>query len=168
MNALPYIPLDEELSLNLAIFSKILHVLGKNKLGKPTMDIDKAKIFMYLIKNPSKIERVMILADKKPPSIETTEIYTIKSMSINVDILFSKEKIKEILINMSALGFLTVKKIEEVTFLELSESGVSFAESLAGGYYDQIYLYIDGISSLKSLNASKLYKILNNVFTEAE
>ncbi|UEM40637.1 ABC-three component system middle component 4 [Pectobacterium aquaticum] len=168
MNALPYIPLDEELSLNLAIFSKILHLLGKNKLGKPTLDIDKAKIFMYLIKNPSKIERVMILAGKKAPSIDITQIYTIKSMSINVDILFSKEKIKEILINMSALGFLTVKKIEDVTFLELSESGLSFAESLVGGYYDQIHLYIDGVSSLKSLSASKLYKILNNVFTEAE
>jgi len=167
MNGLPYIPLDEELSLNLAIFSKVLHLLGKNKLGNPTMDIDKAKIFMYLIKNPSKIERAMKLAGKKAPPIEMTETYTIKSMSINVDILFSKEKIKEILINMSVLGFLTVKRIEDVTLLELSESGMSFAESLVGGYYDQIHLYIDGVSSLKSLSASKLYKILNNVFTEA-
>ncbi|MCW8114206.1 ABC-three component system middle component 4 [Yersinia intermedia] len=168
MNALPYIPLDEELSLNLAIFTKVLHLLGKNKLGNPIIDIDKAKIFMYLVKNPSKIERVMILAGKKAPVIEMSETHTIKSMSINVDILFAKDKIKTILLNMSMLGFLEVDKIDGVTFLVLSETGLKFSESLTDGYYNIISSYIDGMSSLKSMSTSKLHKILNNVFTEAE
>lgn len=168
MNNLPYIPLDEELSLNLAIFAKVLHLLGKNKLDKPTIDIDKAKIFMYLVKNPSKIERVMILAGKKAPLIEASETHTIKSMSINVDILFSKDKIKTILLNMSILGYLEIHKVDGLTFLDLTDNGIKFSESLTDGYYDQITSYIYGMSSLKSISTSKLHKILNNVFTEAE
>lgn len=168
MNGLPYIPLDEELSLNLAIFTKILNLLGKNRQGKLMIDIDKARFFMYLVKNPSKIEKVMILAGKNAPVIDVSEIHTIKSMSINVDILFSQDKIKAILLKMSILGLLKANKVDGITFFDLSDLGVLFAKSLDDDYYNKISSYIEGISSLRSMSTSKLHKILNKLFTGKE
>lgn len=96
MNDLPYIPLDEEFSLNLCILIIIIEGLGENKNHNAIMDINKAQIFMYLVKNPSKIMRAMYLFGKKIPIIEVEETHTIKGLSLNADILFDSKKNKRI------------------------------------------------------------------------
>ncbi|PHM28066.1 ABC-three component system middle component 4 [Xenorhabdus budapestensis] len=97
MNTLPYIPLDEELNLNISLLIILIHTLSKNKNDVWILNKNKAQIFMYLIKNPSKLEEVMTLTGKKNVSIDMSETYTIKSFSLNVDILFETSKIKTLL-----------------------------------------------------------------------
>lgn len=168
MNSLPYIPLDEEFSLNIGILAIILENLSKNRNGNAVLDIDKAQFFMYLMKNPAKIEKVMLFLGKKIPVIDEKETHTIKSLSNNVDILFDNKKIKTILKTMAIRGLLDVERYEEKSYLKLSGTGEDFARSLNGDFFVSIRNYSESLDSLKSLPSSKLYKILNEVFMEAE
>lgn len=168
MSSLPYIPLDEEFSLNIGILAIILENLSKNRNGNAVLDIDKAQFFMYLMKNPAKIEKVMLFLGKKIPIIDEKETRTIKSLSNNVDILFDNKKIKTILKTMAIRGLLVVERDAEKSYLKLSEAGEGFAASLNGDFFVSIRNYSESLSSLKSLSSSKLYKILNEVFKEAE
>ncbi|KTQ97877.1 hypothetical protein NS75R_17700, partial [Enterobacter hormaechei subsp. xiangfangensis] len=76
MISLPYIPLDEDFNLNVALLIILIHTLSKNRNDVLLLDRNKIQIFLYLIKNPSKLEGVMILAGKQNTSIDMTETYT--------------------------------------------------------------------------------------------
>lgn len=166
MNNLPYIPLDEEFTLNLGILTILLSSLGMNRAGNYIIDLDKAQIFMYLLKNPSKIDKVMMLAGKKTPEIDENETHTIKSLSSNVDILFKNRKIKHLLKYMSAKGLLAVVKNDIKSYLKLTDSGIKFYEALGGSFYDSVRRNSDALGSIKSIPSSKLYKILNELFKD--
>lgn len=168
MNSLPYIPLDEEFSLNLCILLIIIDVLGENKNSDAVLDINKAQVFMYLIKNPSKIERAMYLSGKKIPVIDRAETHTIKGLSLNVDILFNAKKIKELVKFLAYKGMIKTVKDDGVTLINLSESGKVFSSELEGEFFNQIKTHAKSISTLKSNTTSKLNKLVNDLLRISE
>ncbi|EOT8197273.1 ABC-three component system middle component 4, partial [Escherichia coli] len=138
-NNLPYIPLDEEYSLNFAMLAIAISILSHSKKGVLSLDINKIQIFMYLIKNPSKIDYALTVSGKKPACVESQLTYTIKSFSTNVDILFDNSKVKYLIKIMSLRGLLSAeKKNNESVKLFLSEKGKEFASSLTDGYFKEI------------------------------
>ncbi|AID91747.1 MULTISPECIES: ABC-three component system middle component 4 [Enterobacteriaceae] len=164
MSSLPYIPLDEDFNLNVALLIILIHTLSKNRNDVLLLDRNKIQIFLYLIKNPSKLEAVMILAGKKNTSIDMTETYTIKSLSLNVDILFSTQKIKTLLKKLSILGWLRVTKSDGASYFSLTTQGESAYEQFGGEYFNSVKTYTKSLDKIKSLTSSKLNSILNEVF----
>ena len=94
MDKLPYIDADDTLELNSLILLVILSVMGKNRNSTPVLSFEKIQCLFYLIKNPSKINDILIASDRDEIFIESKIIYTIESQSINVDILYSRSKLK--------------------------------------------------------------------------
>jgi hypothetical protein len=164
MSTLPYIPLDEELNLNIALLVILIHNLKTNKNDILLLDKNKIQIFMYLIKNPSKLEDVMTLTGKKNASIDMSETYTIKSLSLNVDILFDSSKIKTLLKKLAIMGWLGVIKIDGVSYFSLTDLGESAYDELDGEYFNSVKIYTKSLDKIKSLPSSKLNSILNEVF----
>ncbi|MCM2368545.1 MULTISPECIES: ABC-three component system middle component 4 [Proteus] len=164
MNVLPYIPLDEELNLNVSLFIILLRNLSKNKNNVWILNKNKAQIFMYLIKNPSRLEDVMTLMGKGSISIDISETYTIKSLSLNVDILFENSKINTLLKKIALMGCLNVKKIEGTTFFSLTDYGEEIYNELDGEYFQSIKNHTKSLGKIKSLSSSKLNSILNEIF----
>lgn len=163
MNALPYIPLDEEFNLNLCILLIIIESLGENKNYDAVMDINKAQIFMYLVKNPSKIERAMYLSGKKIPVIDREETHTIKGLSLNVDILFDVKKIKELIKYLAYKGLIEALRHDGITLIKLSANGKFFCSSLESDFFHQVKQHVKSISALKSSTTSKLNKLVNDL-----
>lgn len=162
---LPYIPLDEEYSLNIAILTVAISILSHNKKGKLCLDINKLQVFIYLLKNPSKIDLALLLSGKKPACVEKQLTYTIKSFSSNVDVLFNNEKVKCLIKKMSSCGLLLAKKESgESVKLFLSDKGMAFAGSFNEGYFKDIRTLSNALLPLQSFQASKLNSIINQVF----
>jgi len=164
-NNLPYIPLDEEYSLNMAMLAITISILSHSKKGGLSLDINKLQIFLYLIKNPSKIDSALAVSGKKPACVETQLTYTIKSFSSNVDILFDNSKVKFLIKIMTIRGLLSAKKkSDESVKLFLSEKGKDFADSLTEGYFEEIKRLAKALLPLQALPASKLNSVINQVF----
>ncbi|WP_337064495.1 ABC-three component system middle component 4 [Rouxiella badensis] len=164
MNTLPYIPLDEELNLNICLLVILIHSLSKNKNDIWILNKNKAQIFMYLIKNPSRLEDVMTLTGKKNVSIDMSETYTIKSLSLNVDILFETAKINTLLKKLALMGGLSVKKNDDATYFSLTDQGEKIYNELDSEYFRSIKNYTKSLEKIKSLSSCKLNSILNEVF----
>jgi hypothetical protein len=164
MNVLPFIPLDEEVNLNIAILIIILSSLSKNKNGVLLLDKDKIQIFMYLIKNPSKLEEVLLLTGKKTAPIDTEDTFTMKSLSLNVDMLFDSMKVKSLLKKLALLGMLNVSKVDGVSFFSLTECGDKVYQELDGEFFMKIKKLAKNIDKIKSLTFGKLNSLLNEVF----
>lgn len=164
-NNLPYIPLDEEFSLNVAMLVIAISILSHSKKGGLCLDINKLQVFLYLIKNPSKIESALAVAGKKPAYVEPQLTYTIKSFSSNVDILFDNSKAKYLIKMMTVRGLLLAeKKNDESVKLFLSEKGNGFADSLTEGYFKEIKRLANTLLPLQALPTSKLNSVINQVF----
>ncbi|PHM28065.1 hypothetical protein Xbud_01795 [Xenorhabdus budapestensis] len=62
------------------------------------------------------------------------------------------------------MGFLSVKKIGNVTYFSLSYLGENFYNELDGEYFNSIKNYTKSLEKIKSLSSRKLNSILNEVF----
>lgn len=162
---LPYIPLDEELSLNFSLMVLTISELSHSSRGSLNLDINKLQIFLYLIKNPSKISYLLNIAGKKTDTVDIQQTYTIKSFSSNVDILFDRNRAKLLLKCLALKGLLLAEQGKDnSTKLFLSPKGKEFSESLDSKYFYSVRSLIKAISPLQSLSTTKLNSLLNTVF----
>lgn len=182
--ALPYLSIDDDFNLNYSLVVLILHKLSLSTKNNAVLDFEKIQIFLYLTKNPSRINPILNLAGKKNAPIRSQYTYTIESLSTNVDILFDRAKLKYLLRELAARGMLSCVKgteQEPVKFL-LSEKGESFAYSLIGqydpamdfpslsplmsevNYFSATLEVITSLVALQSQSTNKLHSYLNTLF----
>lgn len=184
--ALPYLLIDDDFHLNYSLVVLILHKLGLSSKKSAVLDFEKLQLFLYLIKNPSKINPVLCIAGKKFATINSQYTYTIESLSTNVDILFNRSKLKHLLRELAARGMLACKKDSEQSPIKylLNERGEEFAshlinQSTAGptedsksvifsasgpSYFSAAIEAIDSLTALQSQPTSKLSSYLNTIF----
>ncbi|WP_334180671.1 ABC-three component system middle component 4 [Pseudomonas nitroreducens] len=168
ISSLPYLPIDEELDLNTAILILLLSKMAKNNRGNLVLDFEKIQVFLYLIKNPSKISRILRVADKPGKPLEKRLTHTIESLSSNVDILFNRHKVKVLIKRVAALGFLKCEgavKENNIRYA-LSDAGDQFAASLIHeasekNHFSSLEEIISKLTPLQSQSTTKLNAWLN-------
>ncbi|UZM93523.1 MULTISPECIES: ABC-three component system middle component 4 [Pseudomonas] len=184
--SLPYISIDDDFSLNLSLTALIIEKLGLNSKKNAVLDFEKIQIFLYLVKNPSKINIILKLADKKFTPINAQYTFTIESLSTNVDILFDRGKLKHLIKELAARGMLICEKAKSQDSIKylLSEQGKVFAQGLeiqehtnpletlnststqttTSHYFSAAAEVIASLSALQSQTNSKLNSYLNAAF----
>lgn len=183
---LPYLLIDDDFSLNFSIVALVLFKLSHSVKGNAMLDFDKLQIFLYLVKNPSKINPMLALAGKKLSPIKSRYIYTIESLSSNVDVLFDRSKLKFLLKHMAARGMLECDNFTNLKSLKyyLSPVGIRFVEELIDlnsdgtgeaprgsndNEYDTSYFkatldVAEALTSLQTQPTTKLNSYLNSIF----
>lgn len=184
--ALPYLLIDDDFSLNYSLLALIIYKLGLSSKKNAVLDFEKIQVFMYLTKNPAKINEVLRLAGKKLAPLNTQYTYTIESLSTNVDMLFNRSKLKTLIRELAARGMLACDNQTDPGSIKylLSPAGYFFAESLIGStssgavspskqpsisqdsqnYFCSALEVVDSLSTLQSQTATKLYSYLNETF----
>jgi hypothetical protein len=165
MLSLPYLQIDNELDLNSSLLILLLDKLAINKNKNFKLDFSKLQFFLYLLKNPSKINKVLEISGRKLAILEDRFIFTIESESVNVDILYDKKRIRVLLRYLSIKGLLSVHNgsAGEI-FFSLTEAGTDLSKKLKSNYLTSIRMHLDNLKVLQSLSSSKLFSILNQMF----
>ncbi|OPB14126.1 hypothetical protein BFW91_08325 [Pseudomonas fluorescens] len=184
--ALPYLLIDDDFSLNYSLLALIIYKLGLSSKKNAILDFEKIQIFIYLTKNPSKINEVLRLAGKKFVPLNSQYTYTIESLSTNVDILFNRSKLKTLIRELAARGMLECDNQTDPSSIKylLSPAGSLFVESLiysnsdeflspspqkpvnqdTHNYFSSALEVIDSLSTLQAQTTTKLHSYLNEVF----
>ncbi|WP_313553920.1 ABC-three component system middle component 4 [Stutzerimonas nitrititolerans] len=184
--ALPYLLIDDDFTLNYSLVALILYKLGLSTKKNAVLDFEKLQIFLYLTKNPSKINPILKLAGKDFSPINPQYTYTIESLSTNVDMLFDRSKLKVLLKELAARGMLICENQKSNSPLKyvLSESGKVYVESLiyptvkdsksdpqessskaaSQCYFLSVAEVIDSLYTLQAQTTSKLNSYLNILF----
>lgn len=183
---LPYLLIDDDFTLNYGIIVLILYKLGLSTKKNAVLDFEKLQIFLYLVKNPSKINPLLALAGKKFTPINSQYTYTIESLSTNVDVLFDRSKLKFLLRQLAARGMLECDSLTDPKSLKylLSPNGIQFAESLtssapetnkdsdfnsstpppAENYFVAALEVISSLIAIQSQTTTRLNAYLNTIF----
>lgn len=169
MTNLPYRIPDRELGLNLALMLMILKYLGKSKRGKLLVNNDKAQAFLYLIKNPVYLNRVLQLFNQPMVELSYTESFSITSISPDLDPLFDRSTLKALLVILSSKKLIEIKyRNKDGFFYYLSEAGEQIASDLHGSYFDAILKYIRCLEKVQAESATKLNNAINTVLKSRE
>lgn len=165
MKSLPYIVPDDDAFLNAGLLLLIIGCLSKTNRGKLLLNNEKMLIFMYLIKNPSLLVEVLQRLGRPAPRLTQEELYSVSSISVNLDPLFDHDWLKGLLMHVSSLGFLRADYRKGEGFMySLSDEAVAAVDNLTGDYFARVREYITHLDSIKGESVSSLNALLNTVF----
>lgn len=165
MTSLPYLIPDNDIDLNVAILLLIISNLEKSKKGKMLLNREKLLIFIYLIKNPIMLDRVLTALGDVSLELSEAEFYSVNSISVNLDPLFDIKWIKDL------IKICTIKKLIKVAYRKddgfmylLTDDGSIITNRLEGNYFDTVKNYLKKIEFIKSVSTSSLNRLLNDIF----
>lgn len=161
---LPYIEPEDDIYLNLSIVLIVIQTLGMTKNGTLKINNERLHIFLYLLKNPVKLNSVLVSLGKSSLLLSEQETFSITSISPNVDPLFDRSALKSLLSILVANKLVDVEfKRKNGFFYQLSGKGQSAVKELRDEYLLEIRLLCEKLKSVLSLSESKLNQSLNQI-----
>lgn len=162
---LPYAVPDSDINLNMALLTLILQFLPSSPRGLPNLNNDRLLILMYLVKNPTILVNVLDQIGKREIQLSDREIFSITSISVNLDPLFDRNWIKSLLQRLAAREMIATSYRKSEGFVyQLTPAGRLIADKLNGDYFERIKAYLHNLEKLKGESTANLNKLLNNTF----
>lgn len=164
---LPFLNIDDQLDFNLSLVILIIHKLSSPIAKVNKLNFSKIQLFLFLIKNPSRINDVLIEAGKKLTVIESKYIYTIESYSLNTDIIGDKAKTIFLLRKLISLNLVSIvtDKANGICYL-LTIKGSETVEKLTSEYFLTMNQLLSDLKPLNTFKSEKLYSIFNKSFNK--
>ncbi|WP_373090853.1 ABC-three component system middle component 4 [Zhongshania sp.] len=161
---LPFIEPEDDIYINLCVLLLLIGALAKTSRGTLKLNNNRMHVFLYLLKNPTALNKVLGVLGKGNVILQDRDTYSVTSISPNVDPLFDREALK------SLLSVLVAKKLVSVTYKEddgffyiLSESGESAISNLNDEYLIEVKKLCEKLKGLSSHTESQLNKTINRI-----
>lgn len=94
---LPFIEPEDDIYINLCVLLLLINMLGKTNRGALKLNNDRLHIFLYLLKNPTALNNLLFNLGKGNIVLQQRDIYSVTSISPNIDPLFDRESLKSLL-----------------------------------------------------------------------
>ncbi|MDC5850830.1 hypothetical protein OPW32_16670 [Vibrio europaeus] len=167
MSSLPYIQPNKDKYYNLGIILILLSKLSRSKRGKLSINLERLQIFYFLVTRPVLMNEVLSCAGKKLSGLDEVDVYSVSTISQNVDELFDKKKVRTLLKELVSYGYIQVHLTGSDGFVfELNELGKLKAEELDCGYFEKISTFSESLKLLLSESTSKLNSYINLHLTQ--
>ncbi|WP_166370312.1 ABC-three component system middle component 4 [Psychromonas sp. SA13A] len=164
---LPFLDADDDLFINLSIVLLIITALGKTNRGALKVNNEMLHIFLYLVKNPIVLNKVLMILNKNTIQLNESDSYSISSISPNIDLLFDRNLIQ------SLLTILISKKLIEVIYKKndgffyiASEQGVLLTSKLQDEYLLDVSHRCEKLKGILSISKSLLNQSINNTLSK--
>lgn len=167
MSSLPYIQPDKDKYYNLGVILILLNKLSRSKRGNVNINLERLQIFYFLVTRPVLMNKILSYAGKKLSKLDEVDIYSVSTISQNVDELFDKKKVRTLLKELVSYGYIQVHLTESYGFVyELNEQGKIKAEELDCGYFEKVSIFSESLKLLLSESTSKLNSYINIHLTQ--
>lgn len=161
---LPFLEPEHDIYLNLSIVLIIINTLGKTKRGAFKINNGKLHIFLYLIKNPTALNKILALLGESEVLLSEHESYSITSISPNIDPLFDRYALKALLSILVAKNLVeVVYKKNDGFFYILNEDGIKVAANFHDEYFLEVGQQCSHLKNLLRFPESQLNKTLNHI-----
>tara|TARA_R110000850_G_scaffold204342_1_gene330571 strand:+ start:1236 stop:1745 length:510 start_codon:yes stop_codon:yes gene_type:complete len=161
---LPFIEPEDDIYINLCVLLLLINMLGKTNRGALKLNNDRLHIFLYLLKNPTALNNLLFNLGKGNIVLQQRDIYSVTSISPNIDPLFDRESLKSLLcVLVSKKMVLVTYKKNEGFFYSPSENGMNIARELNDEYLTEISRLCEKLKILLSFTESQLSKMVNKI-----
>ncbi len=161
---LPFIEPEDDIYINLCVLLLLINSLAKTNRGTLKLNNNRMHIFLYLLKNPTALNKVLDILGEGNVILQDRDSYSVASMSPNIDPLFDRKALK------SLLSVLVAKKMVSVTYRKddgfiyyLSERGGHAVSGLNGEYLTKIRQLCEKLKALLSYTEGQLNKTISRI-----
>lgn len=161
---LSFLTPDDDLHLNLGIIILIVRFLSQTKRGVLKLNNERLHIYHFLARNSVKLNQVMGILGKENVFLSHQELYSVASISANVDPLFDRKSLKSLLTILVSQKIVEVEYKKNDGFLyKLSSKGKELAESFIDEFYTEIKINCQRLQSTLSMSQSNLNNALGQI-----
>ncbi|MES9898225.1 MAG: ABC-three component system middle component 4 [Sedimenticola sp.] len=161
---LPFIEPEDDIYINISVLLLLINALAKTNRGTLKLNNNRLHVFLYLLKNPTALNKVLSVLGKGSVILQDRDTYSVTSISPNIDPLFDRKALK------SLLSVLVAKKLVSVTYKKgdgffycLSESGGNTVSRLNDEYLIEIRQLCEKLKALLSYTEGQLNKTINRI-----
>lgn len=161
---LPFIEPEDDIYINLCVLLILISALEKTSRGILKLNNKKLHIFLYLLKNPTALNKMLSILGKDSAILQERDTYSVTSISPNIDPLFDREALKSLLSILVAKNLVTVTYQKDGGFLYcLSQAGIYLVTGLSGAYLTEITNLCEKLKALLSQSESQLNNTINRI-----
>jgi hypothetical protein len=154
---LPYLDPEDDVYINMCILLKMIGILSRTNRGSLKLNNKRVHIYLYLIKNPMALNRLLLYMGKGNVNLRKQKSYSISSLSQNIDPLFDRDSLKKLISILISKKFIDVTyKKEDGFFYSLTEEGERACVDLSGEYLLEVSQLCEKLKVLQSTPESKL------------
>lgn len=165
-NDLPFVIPEDDLELNLLLVLLTVYHLCKTSSGKNILSIERLNIYVYLIKNPHILHRVLIRLSKKSFLLKSYEVLSFKADNNGSDILYNSKVLKYYIQMLMANNMIKMEYCEQIGFVCTPTDEAENYIKVDSRYFKRILNFIDKMKQINSTSTSAVNTAIKNILNE--
>ncbi len=140
----------------------VIKILSYSSRKNPILNIEKLKIFDFLIDKPYILNKLLrqLEKHKKEIILQNYDIDNIKNEYININDIYRYKTTKKILSILMASNFVNVEVIKNETMYVITKCGNMIVERMESEHINELIIIGQAMLPLISLSHTKLYQMI--------
>jgi len=165
---LPFIIPEEDSELNLLLILLIIYYLNSTSRGTHILDLERLNIYIYLVKNPHILHKVLIKLNKKSFLLKSYEFSSYKAENNNSEAFYNSEAVGYYIQILASNNLVNIEYNEKVGFVFIPSEDVDNHINVNTTYLKRSVDLINKIKQINSISISKINTEIKNILKEGE
>ncbi len=163
---LPFVIPENDWELNLLLVLLVIYHLHTTSRGKNIIDIERLNIYIYLVKNPHILHKVLIRLSKNNFLLKSYEVLSFKADRNDSETLCRNKILKYYIQILLANSFIKVKYDEKIGFVFIPTNKAENYINFEDKYLNRVIIFIEKIEQINSIPVSKINLTIRNILSE--
>lgn len=156
-HTLPFTIPEDDLELNLILVFLVINNLHSTRRGQLILNLERLILYVYLIKNPHILHKVLVQLSKKSFLPKSYELSSFKSESANTENLFENRVLKYFIQVLMSQRLVESKYDEKAGFVFVPvATNENFLNKIDDIYLKRILNFIEKIKQINSTPLSQI------------
>jgi hypothetical protein len=159
---------EDDFELNLLIVLLVVHYLNATSRGNHILDIERLNFYVYLLKNPHILYKLLIRLGKKSFLLKSYEVSSYKSENNNSEILYDNKMLRYYVQVLTSNNLINIAYNEKIGFIFTPTEDTEKYISVDSKYFKRSISLIEKIKQMNSTTVSKINTEIKNILQEGK
>jgi hypothetical protein len=160
---LPFVIPENDLDLNLLLVYTVVYYLNKTSTGKLVLDIERLNIYVYLVKNPHILYKVLVKLSKKSFVLKSYEILSFKADNNDSETLYNNKILKFYIQILMTNNQIKTEYNEKIGFVFYPSDEANNYMNFENKYFERVLNFIEKLKQINSTPLSQINTTIKNI-----
>lgn len=160
---LPFVIPENDLDLNLLLVYTVVYHLHKTSTDKLILDMERLNIYMYLVKNPHILYKLLVKLSKKIFVLKSYEILSFKADNNDSESLYNNKILKYYIQILMTNNLIKTEYNEKIGFVFSPISEANNYMNFDIKYFKRVLNFIEKLKQINSTSLSQINTTVKNI-----
>lgn len=166
IKGLPFITPEDDFELNLLLTFQVVYFLNSTSRGLNILDIERLNIYVYFLKNPHILYKVLIRLGKKNFILKSYETGSYKSERNDTETLYDNELVRYYIQLLSSNNLINIIYNDKIGFVFTPSQDTEKYINANSEYFKRNITLIEKIKQINSTSISKINTTIKTILEE--